>query len=128
MPLKRIYLILSPFVPIILRSLQVFLSTSYVRTELLSVCSCRSANTGTSIWRGPLENDTDDFVLASSAVYRMSCSSYLQCFRGKLAYNTCFVGRCFQDLFNIACSVLVQFPSSFLSKRFVSVYEVHSYS
>ena len=28
---------------------------------------------------------------------------------GKRLYSCCFVGCCLQDLFNIACSILVQF-------------------
>ena len=43
-------------------------------------------------------------------------------------YNCCFMGCCFQDLFNIACSILVQFPSSFFSRRFISIHVVHPYS
>ena len=39
-----------------------------------------------------------------------------------------FVGYCFQDLFNIAYCILVLFPSSYASIRFVSVYVVHPYS
>ena len=34
---------------------------------------------------------------------------------GKLPYNCCFMKCCFQDLFNIAHSILMQFPSSILS-------------
>ena len=40
--------------------------------------------------------------------------------RGKWPYRCCFLGCCFQDLFNIARSILVQFPSSFFSIRFNS--------
>ena len=32
---------------------------------------------------------------------------------------------CFQDLFNIARSILVQLPSSFISKHLVSIHVVH---
>ena len=32
-----------------------------------------------------------------------------------------FVGFCFQDLFNITRSILVQFPSSFFFRRFIGV-------
>ena len=45
--------------------------------------------------------------------------------RGKWPYSCCFVGCCFQDLFNITRSILVRFPSSFFSMRFVSVHVVH---
>ena len=43
-------------------------------------------------------------------------------------YSCCFVGGCLQDLFNTVRSILVQFLSSFLSIRLVSVHVVHSYS
>ena len=46
----------------------------------------------------------------------------------KWPYNCCFVWCCFQDLFNIAHNILVHFPSSLFSIRFVSVHEVHPYS
>ena len=39
---------------------------------------------------------------------------------GKLPYKYCFVGCCFQRLFKIARSILLQFPSSFFSMHFVS--------
>ena len=51
---------LSPFVPIIYRSQQVFQTTSCVCTELLLISSCGSTNTAT------LENITCEFVLAVS--------------------------------------------------------------
>ena len=44
---------------------------------------------------------------------------------GKWLYSCCFVGSCFQDSFIIARSILVQFPSTFFSKRFVSIHVVH---
>ena len=47
---------------------------------------------------------------------------------GRWPYSCCFVGCCFQDLFNTARSILVQFPSSFFSIGFVSVNWVHPYS
>ena len=37
-------------------------------------------------------------------------------------YSRCFVGCCFQDLFNIACSILVQFSSNL-----VNIHVVHPY-
>ena len=40
---------------------------------------------------------------------------------GRRLYSCCFVECCFQDLFNIARNILVQFPSSFFSICFVSV-------
>ena len=46
----------------------------------------------------------------------------------KWPYSCCFVRCCFQDLLNIARSILVQFLSSFVSIRFVGVYVVQPYS
>ena len=43
-------------------------------------------------------------------------------------YSCSFVGCCLQDLFNIACSILVQLPSSLFSSYLVSVHVVHPYS
>ena len=43
-------------------------------------------------------------------------------------YSWCFVGCCIQNWFNIAHSILVWFPSSFFSCRFVSVQVVHPHS
>ena len=47
---------------------------------------------------------------------------------GRWPYKILFLGRCFQDLFNISCSIFVQLPSSFFSICLVSVYVVHPYS
>ena len=47
---------------------------------------------------------------------------------GRWPYSWCFVGCCYQDLFNIACNILVLLPSSFFSSCFVSVQVVHPYS
>ena len=45
----------------------------------------------------------------------------------KWPYSSWFAGCCFQDLFSIARSILVPFPSSFFSIRFVSILVVHLY-
>ena len=47
---------------------------------------------------------------------------------GRWPYSYCFVGYCFQDLFNIAWSILVQFPSSSFSIRLVCIHEVPPHS
>ena len=47
---------------------------------------------------------------------------------GRWLYSCCFVGFCFQNLFNIARSILVQLPSSFFSLHLVNIQVVHSYS
>ena len=46
---------------------------------------------------------------------------------GRWPYN-CFVGCCFQDLFHIARSNLVQFPPSLFSVRLINIHVVHPYS
>ena len=46
---------------------------------------------------------------------------------GSWPYSCCFVGCCFQDFFNIAHSLLVQFPSRFFCKHFVSNHLVYLY-
>ena len=46
---------------------------------------------------------------------------------GRWPYICSFWGCCFQDLFNISRSILVEFPSSFSSIHLVSVYVVHPY-
>ena len=47
---------------------------------------------------------------------------------GRWPYSWCLVGCCRQDLFNIACSILVWLQSSFFSSYLVSVQVVHPYS
>ena len=43
-------------------------------------------------------------------------------------YSWCLVGCCRQDLFNIACNILVLLLCSFFSSHFVSIQVVHPYS
>ena len=73
----------------------------------------------------------NELVLASLTVNCMFCSSYLNVFLemgGKWPYSCCFPGSCFQDLFNIAPCIFVQFQSCVFSMRFVSVHLLHPYS
>ena len=44
---------------------------------------------------------------------------------GRWLYSCCFFGYCFQNLFNIAHSILVQLPSSFFSIHLVSIHVVY---
>ena len=46
---------------------------------------------------------------------------------GRCLYEYCLVGCCFPASFNIAWEILMSFPSSFFSKRLVSVHGVHPY-
>ena len=59
-------------------------------------------------------------LLLSWSLFPQRCSAYLIRLilmvlemGGWLLYSCCFVGRGFQDLFNIARCILMQFPSSF---------------
>ena len=94
------------------------------------VSSYWSAKTDTSIWRGLQENVSYEFVLSSTAVSCISYSSFLDVLitGGRWPYSYYFVGYSFQDLFNIARSILVQLPSRFFSIRFVSVHAEHPYN
>ena len=47
---------------------------------------------------------------------------------GRWPYSGCFVGCCFQDLFNVVHSILVQLLSNLFSICFVSVHVMHPYS
>ena len=48
---------------------------------------------------------------------------------GRWPYSCCFAGYCFQDLFTIACNILVQIPVKlFLSIRWVNIHVVRPYS
>ena len=100
-----------------------------IKCPFRAVSFCWLANTGMFMWRGSLENITYEFVLASPAMSCMSCSSYLVLDIGRRwPYNCCFVKCCFQDLFCITYSILVQFLSSFCSVHFVSICRVHPYN
>ena len=115
---------LSPSVPIIHHPWQVFQIASCVHTELLYVGSCWSIKPGTS-----MGGSISELRVASPVVSHLSCLSYLDSFRdGIQPYSCYFVGCCFQDLFNIACSIFVQFLSSCFSIHFVSIHVVHQYS
>ena len=80
-----------------------------------------------SMWRGPQEYITYEFVFTSPAVSRKSGSSRVFVIGGRWPYSCCSVGCCLQGLFNTARRILVQLPSSFFSLRLVSVYVVHPY-
>ena len=81
---------------------QVFMATSRIGTELLYVGSSCS-----SMWRGPQEYVTYEFVPTSPKVPRMSGSSNFFFVMGiKSPYSCCFVGCFPQDLFSIARRIL----------------------
>ena len=72
---------LSWSVSIIHRSRYVFKATSCIGTELLYIGSSWSSCICSSMWKGPLEDITYEFVLTSPAVSRMSGSFNLDSFR-----------------------------------------------
>ena len=120
----------SPPVSIIHRSQEVFKAKFRIGIELSYIGSSWSSCLCSSMWRGPLEYITYEFVLTSPAVSCMSGLSKLDSFCDgvRWLYSCCFVGCCVQYLFNIAHSILVQLPSSFFSIRFACIHEVYPYS
>ena len=60
---------------------QIFRVTSHISTELLYVGSSRSSCLCSSMWRGPQEYVTYEFVLTSPVVSLMSGSSNIDSFR-----------------------------------------------
>ena len=95
---------LSPFVSIINRFWQVFLSTSCLRTELLQVSYCWSARLA-----NPCEGVHWRKSLMSSSLFLQKCLGRLIWMalemRGRWHYSCYFVGYCSQNLFNIALSI-----------------------
>ena len=69
--------------------------------------------------KGLFENVTYDFVLVSPAVSRKSCSSYFDVFIDEMLVA---VKLLFQELFNMAHSILVQISAVFLSIHLFSVH------
>ena len=73
--------------------------------------------------------------LMSSPLFLQQCCAYLVCLiwmvlemGGSWLYSCCFLGCCFQELFNIVCSLLMQLPSRFFSLCVISVHVMHPYS
>ena len=81
------------------------------------------------MWSDQQGNIVYEFLLTSPAVFYMPCFTWMVLeVRGQCPFSCCFVGCCFQDLSDLARSILVHFPSSFFSVRFFSVHVVHPYS
>ena len=72
---------LSPPIPIVHRSQEVFKATSRIATELLNIGSSWSSCLCSSMWRGPHECIAYELLLTSPAVFCMSRSSNLDTFR-----------------------------------------------
>ena len=110
---------LSPFVSIGHHTWPVLLLASSDHTELLNVSYWLSTNTGVYMCGGPHDNIDYEFVLAFPAVPSIS---WIVCkMGGKCLYNCCFVECYCQDLFKIACTILVKSTFSFYSKRIFKV-------
>ena len=103
---------LSLFTSIIHHFGQVLYTTSCVHTVLLGIGTSWLSNTCTSNGTSLMSS----FLLLQQC---LTCLVYLIWIvleiGGRQPYRCCFVGCCFQDLFNMARSILVQFPSSFPS-------------
>ena len=61
-----------------------------------------------------------------ACLVRLTCIVFVT--GGSWPYSWCLVECCCQDLFNIACNILVKLPSSFFFSHLVSVQVVHPYS
>ena len=88
---------------------EVLLATSCIGTELLNIGSCWSSNLCSSMWRVHWSTS-----LMSSSLLLQQCPACLVrilwivfVMGGRWPYSCCFVGCCHQDLFNMACSILV---------------------
>ena len=105
--------------------LQVLYTTYCVRTELF---------VGRPTLARPCEEVHWRTSLMSSSLHLQQCPACFDCLiwtvlemAGRWPYTRCFVGCCFQVLFNMTRSILVHFSSSVFSIRFVSVPVVHPY-
>ena len=101
---------LSPLLPIIHRFWQVFRSTSCILTYLLDVCS----ELVVLLLLGHIAGVHRSTSLMNSSLLLQQCPVclvHLTCIvfmmGGRWTYSWCLVGCCRQDLFNIACNILV---------------------
>ena len=76
--------------------------------------------------KGSIGGEHHEFVLAFPAVscFLVHLIWMVLAIEGRWLYSCCFVGYYFQDLFNIACSILVQFLFGFFSIHLVSIHVV----
>ena len=103
------------------------------RLHPVSVQSCcRYVLAGHPTLARPCEGVHRTTSLMSSSLLLQQCLAGFLCLiwmvfemGGRWAYSCCFVGCCLQDLFNTACSILMQLLSSFSTIRLVSVHVVH---
>ena len=112
----------SPLTSLVHPSRGVFQYTSCIGIELLYIGSRWSPNPCSFVWRVPQEYIAYEFVPTSPSVSHISA---LDIFRNG---GRCFVGYCFQKLFNIARGILVYGPTCFFSRCLVWVHVIHPYS
>ena len=102
------------------------------RSHLMSVQSCcRKVLAGHPTLAHPCEGIHKRTLLMSSFLLLKQCFACLVCLiwiGGRWLCSYSFVGFCFQNLFNIICSILVQLASSFFFICLVSIQVVHPYS
>ena len=84
-------------------------------------CSCDGFHRRTSLMSSSLLLQQCPACLVR--LTQMGCVKW-----GRWPYSCVLVGCCFHVLFNIACSIFVQVPSSLFSRRFVKVQVVQPYS
>ena len=128
-------------VPLVGISLTLFATSPYrssLPAGLYSVFSqscCMLVRAGRPAFARPCEGVHRSTSLMRSSLFLQQCLACMVrliwivfMMGGRCPYSCCFVRCCLQEQFNIACSILVQLPSSFFSNCLVSVYVVHPYS
>ena len=112
---------LSAFISIIYLFRLVSYTTSSVRTEMWSIISSWTSNTYSFVWRDPLKNVANEFVLTSLAVPCMSSPSYLDGFRDwrYVAVQPLFVGCCLASIW-----IQKQLSTCMLIKKETSPHEM----
>ena len=119
-----------------LPSLSSIAPSRYSMQHPISVQNCwRYVLAGHTILAGPREGVHRCIYQINSSLLLHQCPACLIrltwivfVMGGRLPYSGCLEGRCLQDLFNKAYSILVSLPSSFSSSRLISVHVVHPYS
>ena len=108
--------------------------SSWIHPVSVQSC-CKEVLVGCPTLVNPCEEVHNRTLLMSSSLLLQQCPARLvrliwMVFKmgSRWPYSCCFEGCCFQDLFDIDCSILVQLASSFYSVCLVSVQMVHPYS
>ena len=120
----------SPLLPIAHRLWQVFRATSRILTELLYVVLA-----GRLAFARPYVGVHRCTSLMNTSLLLQQCPACLVrltwivfVMGGRWPYSWCFMGCCYEDLFNIARNILMQLPCSFFPSRFVSIQVVDPYN